>query len=131
MTDTLPEEFVVRLRQEGRDRGGAARSDFLGLYPHAEAMQVAEGKAAEFDGRAHIGEWGLCITVHVPVPSSDRERIQTLREAYHRSRFQSDASRDELRDAVVDLIGHGMAEAEAARIAGVDRMTVRKWNGKR
>jgi hypothetical protein len=36
-----------------------------------------------------------------------------------------------LRDRVISLIDGGMSEHEAARRAGVDRMTVRSWLGKR
>lgn len=40
-------------------------------------------------------------------------------------------ARHALRDAVVAAVADGMSEAEAARLAGVDRMTVRSWLGKR
>ena len=134
MADTLPEElpeqFVVRLRQEGHARGGAIHSDFIGEYPYKEAMRAAEAKAAEFGGRARITERGLSITVYVPLPADERERVQVLREAYRKNIFRLTESRDELRAAVLDLIKHGTTEVEAARLAGVDRMTVRKWQGK-
>lgn len=35
-----------------------------------------------------------------------------------------------LRAGVLRALGEGRAEAEVARTAGVDRMTVRKWAGK-
>jgi hypothetical protein len=35
-----------------------------------------------------------------------------------------------LRDAVLQALASGESEASAARRAGVDRMTVRKWAGK-
>lgn len=38
--------------------------------------------------------------------------------------------RDELADQVREAIAGGMSEVEAARRAGVTRVTVRKWIGK-
>lgn len=35
-----------------------------------------------------------------------------------------------LRYAVIDAVADGMSEVEAARLAGVSRMTVRAWLGK-
>jgi DNA-binding CsgD family transcriptional regulator len=35
------------------------------------------------------------------------------------------------RTIALDAIGSGATEAEVARLLGVDRMTVRKWQGKR
>ena len=35
-----------------------------------------------------------------------------------------------LREAVRDAVADGMSESEAARVAGVSRMTVRAWLGK-
>ena len=45
-------------------------------------------------------------------------------------RGESDA-RDTLRTAVVAACDDGMPEQRAARLGQVDRMTVRKWRGKR
>lgn len=39
-------------------------------------------------------------------------------------------SRDELRDAVREAVKAGMTEVEAAKLAGVTRMTIRAWLGK-
>lgn len=39
-------------------------------------------------------------------------------------------SRDNLADLVRMAVRHGMTESEAARLAGVTRMTIRKWVGK-
>ena len=48
--------------------------------------------------------------------------------AANRQRLQE--SRDELRGAVREAVKHGMTEVEAAKLAGVTRMTVRAWLGK-
>lgn len=41
-----------------------------------------------------------------------------------------DRARDDLAAAVRGAVARGMSESQAARFAGVDRMTVRKWLGK-
>lgn len=53
------------------------------------------------------------------------------REQYAVSRRLAERAWDELRKAALAAISAGMSESEAARVAGVDRMTVRKWLGKR
>jgi hypothetical protein len=129
--DTHNDDLIVRVRQEGGDRGGAAKSDILGVFPPEEARRVAQEAAGRFGDGAHIHEWGLCITVHIPVPKGAQESVQRLREAYHRNRMSTERTRTELREAVLDLIEGGMGESEAARLAGVTRMTIRSWLGKR
>jgi hypothetical protein len=46
------------------------------------------------------------------------------------ARAGRDTARDVLAQAVRDAVAGGMTEVEAAKISGVDRMTVRKWVGK-
>lgn len=46
---------------------------------------------------------------------------------YRAARHARDQSRDKLRDEVRAALDAGMTEAEAARIAGVTRMTIRAW----
>lgn len=59
----------------------------------------------------------------------------TALERAARAYSKAQAARDEARDALADAVRHaaadGMAEAEIARVAGVNRMTVRAWLGKR
>lgn len=38
-----------------------------------------------------------------------------------------DARREQLAQAVRDAVAEGMSQSEAARIVGVDRLTIRKW----
>ena len=40
-----------------------------------------------------------------------------------------DARREQLAQAVRDAVAEGMSQSEAARIVGVDRLTIRKWIG--
>jgi len=46
---------------------------------------------------------------------------------FHEERAALASARDELRREVLSALDQGMAEAEAARVAGVSRMTVRAW----
>lgn len=41
------------------------------------------------------------------------------------------AALDEAQAAAVDALAQGVTEVEVAKTLGVDRMTVRKWAGKR
>ncbi len=50
---------------------------------------------------------------------------------YAKARSASEALRVELADVTRSAVAAGTSESEAARLAGVDRMTVRKWTGKR
>jgi DNA-binding transcriptional regulator YiaG len=43
---------------------------------------------------------------------------------------KADDARSSLRDLVVRAVQLGLSESEAARLAGVTRMTVRSWCGK-
>lgn len=65
--------------------------------------------------------------------SSDDENVD-LADLGHRrreARAALDTATEALRAGVLRALEGGMPEAEAARRAGVDRMTVRKWQGKR
>ena len=44
---------------------------------------------------------------------------------YHQGQLTT--ARDNLAQAVRDAITAGMSQSEAARIVGVDRLTIRKW----
>lgn len=68
------------------------------------------------------------IRVHPPVGSIDLAKL---------GRDRADANRDFgektaiLKAAVLRALEEGRAEAEIARTAGIDRMTVRTWAGKK
>lgn len=51
-------------------------------------------------------------------------------KAYAAAVTSRDGARDALADAVRQAVASGMPETQAAHIAGVNRMTVRKWLGK-
>lgn len=67
-----------------------------------------------------------------PIPLATRQ--QEVTEAGHDladARMRADMALDALRQAVVAACDDGMPESEAARLGQIDRMTVRKWRGKR
>lgn len=59
-----------------------------------------------------------------------RAAVAVWADTHAANRRRVKESRDELRDAVRQAVGAGMSEVEAARVAGVTRMTVRSWLGK-
>lgn len=52
-------------------------------------------------------------------------------EAWHAAKAEERRTMAALRKAIVKAVDGGMTESEAARVAGVDRMTVRRALGKR
>lgn len=90
---------------------------------YADTAERAEAIRQEFEDT-----WGYRqVKVHPPVGSVGLAKL---------GRERADAKRvlDEktaiLRAGVLRALEDGRAEAEVARTAGVDRMTVRKWAGK-
>lgn len=60
------------------------------------------------------------------------EAIDRAAKARQRTKAADVQALSDLRQVVVrEVTQNGMAETEAARRGGVDRMTVRKWLGKR
>lgn len=57
-------------------------------------------------------------------------RLTDAAKRYASDRRRLDRSRDDLADLVRLVVRHGETETEVARLAGVTRMTVRKWLGK-
>jgi transposase len=53
--------------------------------------------------------------------------IESAAARFHEERAALAATRDELRREVLAALAGGMTEVEAARIAGVSRMTIRAW----
>ena len=56
--------------------------------------------------------------------------LDTLGRRFARARAQRETAREALAEAVRAAVAGGMTEVEAARRAGVDRLTVRRWLGK-
>jgi DNA invertase Pin-like site-specific DNA recombinase len=58
-------------------------------------------------------------------------RLEAVGKRWQRARVRERALAAELYDAIREAVDGGMSEHEAARVAGVDRMTVRRALGKR
>ena len=56
--------------------------------------------------------------------------LERAARRYARAQPARNEARDRLAEAVRDAVAAGMTEVDAARVGGVDRMTVRKWLGK-
>jgi hypothetical protein len=67
------------------------------------------------------------IQVYPPQPGVDLAALGRVREEKQRELAEATAI---LRAGVLRALEDGRAEAEVARTAGVDRMTVRTWAGK-
>lgn len=61
----------------------------------------------------------------------DRARLTSIGTRLARARSKVDAEMENAREVALDALGSGATEVEVARVLGVDRMTVRKWAGKR
>jgi DNA invertase Pin-like site-specific DNA recombinase len=58
-------------------------------------------------------------------------RLEAVGKRWQRARDKERALAADLYDAIREAVEGGMSEHEAARVAGVDRMTVRRALGKR
>jgi hypothetical protein len=58
-------------------------------------------------------------------------RLEAVGRRWNAARDRERVLAAELYDAIREAVDGGMTEAEAARVAGVDRMTVRRALGKR
>ena len=59
------------------------------------------------------------------------ERLKSVGRKWHAARERERALAAELYEAIVQAVEGGMTEVDAAKVAGVDRMTVRRALGKR
>ena len=63
-------------------------------------------------------------------PVAERDALTVWADTHATNKLRLEESRNELREAVRRATAAGMTEVEAARLAGVTRMTVRSWLGK-
>jgi DNA-binding CsgD family transcriptional regulator len=61
----------------------------------------------------------------------DRARLTMIGNQLLEARSKVDVLMTKAQRMALDAIGAGATESEVARLLGVDRMTVRKWRGKR
>lgn len=76
-----------------------------------------------------------CRVVYMDKPTSEqlasRRRLDRAGENLRAAREAQQAALEAARTAALDAIAHGTPESVVAQELGVDRMTVRKWAGKR
>lgn len=94
------------------------------IVQYADTAEAAEQLRDEFEagGRGYHQ-----VKVHPPVGSIDLAELGRERADAKRLYDEKNAI---VRAGVLRALEDGRAEAEVARTAGVDRMTVRKWAGK-
>lgn len=61
----------------------------------------------------------------------DRARLTHAANRLAKARSKVDELMENAREIALDALSSGATESEVARLLGVDRMTVRKWAGKR
>lgn len=61
----------------------------------------------------------------------DRARLTHMGSRLEKARIKLRELMTEAERIALDTLASGATEAEVARLLGVDRMTVRKWAGKR
>ena len=59
--------------------------------------------------------------------NADAITLKARTDDYRLAQRRLDYARDTLAEEVRDAIEAGMSQSEAARIVGVDRLTIRKW----
>jgi hypothetical protein len=95
---------------------------------------LPDGPTAEWMARhdgAHSTRWGTLPQSVPAAPTATAAQLQTLGTVARDAQARRDAAFAALRDATLAAIAEGMTEKRAAEMAGVDRMTVRRWQGKR
>lgn len=122
-TDTRAREAIdqrgPRWAVWGRIRKGESRTQYADTAEQAEAIR------RQFEDPA---DWGYRdVRVYPPEGSVD---LAALGRSRTEARRVFDDATSLLRAGVLRALEDGRAEAEVARSAGVDRMTVRKWAGK-
>lgn len=65
--------------------------------------------------------------MRVALMQAGEERQETRR----RAKAMLDEQRDKVRDLALRAVDAGMSEREVGMVAQVDRMTLRRWRGKR
>jgi len=104
--------------------GTVRRGEYLASY--ADTATAASALADRWrDG--HIRQ----VRITEPAEQTTLADLSEHGVVHAAARAAADETRAVLRAAVSRAVEGGLSEAEAARAAGVDRMTVRSWLGKR
>jgi hypothetical protein len=116
-----------------REDAEGCREDTDVILLHIDMEHPEIGARAEAMAEAEVVS-GLRPVVLPARSDSDprwEEAIRYRAERFKAFQARADEQRELLKDRVIDAVTEGgMAEAEAARLAGVTRMTVRAWLGK-
>ena len=95
---------------------------------HVDYRDTAEQAEAQFERIWNEGGWRN-VRLHKPVGLTD---LRQYAEDRSKAKAVFDEATSVLRAAVIRAVNiEGRAEAEVAREAHVDRMTIRAWLGKR
>lgn len=70
---------------------------------------------------------GTYAIIAVDDPVTPTETLAVAAGNYRVAQENLDTRREQLAQAVRDAVAGGMSQSEAARIVGVDRLTIRKW----
>lgn len=106
--------------------GTVRRDEFRAVYATSAAQAEQEAARLEADRLRQV-------RIVAPATVED-DHADVLRESALVWRAARDAEvdlRQQLAAAIIAAVEDGMSESEAARLAGVDRMTVRSYLGKR
>lgn len=120
-------------RQRVKDRG--PRFAVMGTIRQGEAEAAYADTAERAEEIKERFEADGRYSVRIYPPQEFDDTVQVL-SGLQRERENAKAALDDatskLRAAIVRLVQQGaLSESEAARRAGVDRMTIRNWLGKR
>jgi len=74
--------------------------------------------------------WRGVLLDEITIAAMSVSLLEVAAGRYRACVADSQQAREDLADAVRQAVAGGMSEVRAARIAGVGRMTVRKWVGK-
>lgn len=104
----------------------------VGLHGGRRTVHFTDtGERAEAIYDRHVEEGGYLLAYTKVYPPTGSGDLSALGRARQDAKRAFDEATEILRAAVMRAIEDGRSESEIARDAGVDRMTVRKWQGKR
>jgi DNA invertase Pin-like site-specific DNA recombinase len=95
---------------------------------YATSAARAEEEAARMEARRYRQ---IQIVAPATIEADHAKVLQEAARVWQTTRDAETDLRQQLAAAAVTAIEAGMTESETARLAGVDRMTVRGWLGKR
>ena len=134
MTTYTAAQAVEMLTSAGHDEAdvlavidGLIDAGIEGPYDEAtEEQMFTEGDMSVLARRW----WRGVLLDEITIAAMSVSLLEVAAGRYRACVADSQQAREDLADAVRQAVAGGMSEVRAARIAGVGRMTVRKWVGK-